>query len=407
MYTLELTRQILREMHTRKLRSILALFGVIWGTMTVILLLALGQGFYTASKNNMNGFIEGTLLFNHGVTSMPFRGLPPGRLIHIRARDVIVLPRLFPSIQAASPVLLNLATITYGNKQISKVNTQGVTQDYFVINNYKAAAGGRFINQLDVQNTSLVVFIGMDLKVTLFGSDNAIGKQLFINGLPFTVIGVLQQMPDAGSWNNNLTIMPYTTAIKLWGDQDVGQIMVLPGRHSNSDTVIRSVKNYYANQFSFNPEDSSAMWIFDFSQIYAFFTWFFISIEVFLGFCGSMTLGVGALNVANIMFLNVTERTKEIGLRMAIGARRAHIMLQIMLETCVIMFLGGFIGLLMALCCVFILSFISLPSWLGHPVISPAVVVATFFVLAITGLCAGYLPARRAAEMPPVIALGF
>lgn len=407
MYTFELTRQILREMHTRKLRSILALFGVVWGTMTVILLLALGQGFYTASKNNMQGFIEGTLLFNHGVTSIPFRGLPSGRLIHIRAHDVIELPRLFPSIQAASPVLLNIATITYGNKQITKVNTQGVAQDYFVINNYQANTGGRFINQLDVKNASLVVFIGMDVKLTLFGSENAVGKQLFINGLPFTVIGVMQQMPDAGSWNNNLTIMPYTTAIKLWGDQDVGEIMVLPGKQSNSDMVIRSVKNYFSNQFSFSPEDQSAMWVFDFSQIYAFFTWFFISIEIFLGFCGAMTLGVGALNVANIMFLNVTERTKEIGLRMAIGARRAHIMLQIMLETCVIMFLGGFIGLMLAFFSVFILSFMSLPSWLGHPAISPAVVVATFFVLAITGVCAGYYPARRAAEMTPVVALGF
>lgn len=406
MYILELSKQILREMSQKKLRSVLALFGIVWGTLAVILLLALGAGFYNASKANMHGFINGTLIFNHGVSSIPFRGIPPGNQIHIKASDVIKLAQLFPGIAGVSPIIQNKGTVVYQNQQVS-TTIQGVAANYAMISNYQTVPGGRFIDIYDVNNNRPVIYIGSDLQQTLFGNKSALGQQVTISGLPFTVIGVLQQMPDTGDWYNNIALIPYTTATELWGDTDINSFIVLPADMNNSQTLQTSIISYFSDLLGFDPSDQSAMSVFDLTQIYQFFNWFFLSIEIFLGFCGAMTLGVGGLSVANIMFLIVTERTHEIGLRMAIGARQSHIMWQIILEAAVIVLTGGIIGFILALLTVFILTHLKLPSWLGTPIISAAVVIITFFILTLTALLAGYFPARKAAKMQPVKALAF
>jgi putative ABC transport system permease protein len=407
MYFIELTQQILREMRVRKLRSILALFGIVWGTVAVILLLSLGHGFYLASKKNMSHLVDGMLIFNHSVTSLPFRGMPPGQSIHIKASDVLGLKELFHNIRAVSPDLSNLATIQHKDTLLSDSEVDGVDSNYGLINNYQVAKGGRFIDSFDVANSRQVVFIGNDLKQSLFGKDKAVGHQIFVNNVPFTIIGVMQTRPDAGKWYNNITIIPYTTALELWGDQDVDSFAILPKNENHTAELKKGIINYFANRYAFNPNDKSAMSVFDFTMISQFFSWFFLSIEVFLGFCGAMTLGVGGLGVANIMFLIVTERTHEIGLRMAMGARRSHIMLQILLEASIIVLIGGLLGFVISLTSILILAHLSLPDWLGSPTISPAVTLITLFILTLTALLAGYFPARRAANMQPVTALAF
>lgn len=407
MYFIELTQQILREMRVRKLRSILALFGIVWGTVAVILLLSLGHGFYLASKKNMSHLADGMLIFNHSVTSQPFRGMPPGQSIHIKTSDVLQLKELFPTIRAVSPDLSNVATIQRKDTLLPESEIDGVDSNYGLINNYQVAKGGRFIDQLDVVNSRPVVFIGDDLKENLFGKSNAIGQHIFLKNVPFIIIGVMQARPDAGKWFNNIAIIPYTTALELWGDQDVDSFAVLPKNGNHIAELKKGIITYFANRYSFKPDDQSAMSVFDFTMISQFFNWFFLSIEIFLGFCGAMTLGVGGLGVANIMFLIVTERTNEIGLRMAMGARRSHIMLQILLEASVIVLIGGVLGFVISLTAILILAHLSLPDWLGSPTLSPAVTMVTLVILTVTALLAGYFPARRAANMQPVTALAF
>ena len=406
MFLRELAKQIIREMLKKKLRSFLALFGILWGTLAVILLLALGRGFYQASLNNMHGFVIGTLIFNHGETSIPFFGTPPGQNIIIHAADVLPLKKIFPQIASISPVLLNTGNITYQNQQVS-TNIQGVSADYAAINNYTIVPGGRFIDRYDIGNQRNVIFIGPDLQQVLFGQNPALNQIIFVNNIPFRVIGILQTMPDAGDWYNNLAIIPYTAAINLWGNQDIGFFTVLPKPNTNSQLLQQNIISYFANQLHFSPSDTSAMSIFDFTQIYAFFTWFFYGIEIFLGFCGIMTLAVGGVGVANILFLIVAERKREIGLRMALGAQYKHILWQILFEAFILVSLGGIIGTLLSFLLITTINQFHLPTWLGHPSISFFVVVVTFLILLITALLAGYFPAKKAANMQPVDALAF
>ena len=166
------------------------------------------------------------------------------------------------------------------------------------------------------------------------------------------------------------------------------------------------MRTYLGYLYHFSPDDTNALMFYDTLKIFNFFNWFFVGIQLFLGLCGSLTLAVGGLGVANIMFLIVTERTKEIGLRMAVGARDSHILIQILCEALILVVLGGLFGITLSYLTVFILQFITLPAWIGKPTISLSIAFITIAVLAMIGVLAGYFPAKRASRMDPVDALG-
>ncbi len=407
MYLIEQSKQILREMLHYKTRSIMALFGIVWGTVAVVLLLSLGNGFYRENLRNMQGFADGTLVFSRGSTSMPYHGTLPGQTIKFKINDIIKLKTVVPGIKYLSPWMFNAVKVTRNN-QMANADIQGVSADYATLKKIQLKTGGRFIDKLDIQHNRAVIFIGSELAQTLFpNNSNPIGKKVAIKGIPFTVIGLLKDLPNTGDWYNNTAIIPYTTFVSLFGNQDIWQFIVLAKNVKQSDALKHEVINYFSALYQFDPHDKAAINVFSMAQIYEFFNWFFRAIEIFLGFCGAMTLGVGGLCIANLMFLIVTERTNEIGLRMAIGATTQDIMRQIILETLIIVAVGGLIGATIALTTIISLQYIHLPNWLGTPTLSPIVCLATLLILAITALTAGYFPARRAANMQPVTALGF
>jgi putative ABC transport system permease protein len=405
MYLLNLCQQILRDMWAHKLRSFLALFCIMWGTVTVVLLLALGAGFAKAGSKNMLKIVDGTFFVVPSATSISYHGFPKGKMVNIKSQDIMDLVKSVPGIKTASPILIQRTDMNYQNKKRSR-EVYGVSASFAYLQKINIDNDGRFINRFDIDDNAFVVVLGERVKEHLFGDKPAVGKKVTINHIKFTVIGITQKDNlNVYNFYNHTVLIPYTTYISLFGDQNPQYFIVLPYPKVSSKSVEQVMRAYLAHKYHFAPNDKVALGVFDTTEAFQFIHWFFIGIQIFLGICGALTLGVGSLGVANIMFLIVSERTREIGVRMAIGAQSWHILLQIILEALIVIGLGGLIGFLLSYAITIILQYVNLPDWLGIPTISPAVVVTTIIILSLLGLLAGIFPARRAAKMDPVEAL--
>ncbi len=368
MYFLILSRQILSEMGAHKLRSALALFGIFWGTLTVILLLALGGGFHQASQQKVGRIADGVIFAMPGVRDRSWLGIPKGQPLHIQSHDVLLIAKNVPNIQTAMPVLVNQADMSYSDRLMTRY-VIGTTSNFSWIRKVNLMSGGRFFNSLDVDRGGRVVVLGYRLKQHLFGAyEDAVGKRILLHNALFTVIGVIQP-PEKNMYNDDdrMALIPYTAYISLFGDADVTYFMIYPNPTADPYQVQRNFMSYLSAKYRFNPQDQTVLHVFNTTKFFQFLRWFFIGIQLFLGLCGGLTLAVGSLGVANIMFLIVTERTSEIGLRMALGATKRKILMQILLEALLLVALGGLLGFLTALLIIGILQYVPLPAMLGKP----------------------------------------
>jgi putative ABC transport system permease protein len=398
----EFIAQIFHDMWAHKLRSLLALFGIVWGTIAVTVLLALGQGFYNKQMKALASLAEDTLKIFLGSTGKPYHGLPSERKILVKASFVNNLPQALPEIAHASPYLMTQGSLSKGIRQ-TKAMVIGAAPAYVIIRHWHA--NGRFLDVLDTKNIRRVVFLGAKLKQSLFANEEALGQQIIINGMPFTVIGVRGDRQQALDWDNYNAFIPYSTFIALWGDQDLEQFIVAAKDSSQVAATKLALTHYFAKQFYFDPTDKNVINTYDYSTFKNFYISFFRAIQWFLGLCGAFTLCIGGIGIANTLFLIVQERTQEIGLRKTMGAQNHHILAQILLETFVLVGIGGLVGMSVAVSIIQLLAVISLPGWLGTPVISIPIIITTGSILLLIGMLAGYFPARRAANMQPIMAL--
>ncbi len=397
--------QFFQDLRTQKLRTALTILGITWGTVAVVVLLAFGVGLEKQTRKNMHGMGDGIVVVFGGRTTMPFQGFPDGRRINLREDDVPILSSEIPDISDISPEYMNRNTPIRRGRSITTPAITGIYPVYADMRNIIPEQGGRFINDPDMKHRRRVVMLGNEIKHLLFGDSTAVGKQVIIGETPFTVIGEMQPKTQNSSYNSrdsDRVFIPASTFRSMFGDRYINNIIYRPADPDLSDAVERRVMEVMGRRNRFNPDDDDALGIWDTNEADVFMKNFFLGFNIFMAIIGSFTLTVGGIGVANIMYVVVRERTREIGIKRSVGATKRDILLQFFLETFMIVGLGAGIGFLLAMGLIKALSFMPIQDFVGTPELSPTVAIVTMSLLAFIAFLAGFFPARKASQLDPV-----
>ena len=402
-------KQILRDIRGQKLRTALTLFGIFWGTAAVILLGAFGYGIHERQAKAFRGLGENIVIVWGGTTAKSYEGLPRGRYIAQRIDDVQLIKEQVPEIQYISPEYTQWNRPLVYEKKKLLVPIIGVWPEFGDMRNLVPEIGGRFINQKDIDDRRRVCFIGNELREQIFDDEtDVVGKVIQISSVPFTIIGVLKEKNQDSSYNSRdsrKVVMPSTTFNTLYFQNYVDDVVYKA--HNTKVHPIAKQKYFQimGKRHKFDPSDEQALMMWDTTENTEFFTYFFWGFRIFLYVISIATLIVGGIGVANIMYVVVEERTREIGLKMALGAKGGFILRQFLLETMFLTFLGGVTGYLFAYSLIQLLIKFNLEDYIGIPQVSTFVSVGTISALLLIAVLAGYFPARRASTMNPVQAL--
>ncbi|WP_305372337.1 ABC transporter permease [Photobacterium leiognathi] len=397
-----LLSQTVQTLLTHRLRSALAIIAIVWGIVSVLVLVALGEGFYRENLKSFSMLMSDTQKVSFAQTSKPWQGYPARRKITTTEKQLSVLSEV-PQIKQVSILYSNAkAQVTDIDGTQLKGNVFGIDNHFLALNNTRLELGSRKISPSDLANHTRVAIIGWRLAKR---GNIRLNDNININGVPFQVIGISKKTESNGLTRiKRAALIPSTTFNDLWLINP-SDLLVQPAEGISSMALRTAMQNFFAKQYQFDPKDKQAIRMPDYSRYADFYTSLLRGIQLFLGASGAMTLAVGALGVANIMFLSVAERTREIGVRLAIGATPTHILMQFMVEGAVLVTVGTLTGIAVSAIIIQILNLLSLPDWLGHPVMTSTSIVLTLMITAVLALLAAFFPARRAAHLTPVIAL--
>ena len=408
MKLLIILRQFLQDLRKQKLRTFLTTFGIVWGTAAIIILVAFGEGLYRFQKRQFLGLGEQLVIVWPGKTSLPYQGVPKGRWLRFTDEDIRSLTLEIPGITLSSPEYSANGKITYDRKTISQ-NLIGTYPEFGIVRNLIPEPGGRFFNNIDFEYRKRVAFLGTNVRDDLFGEGaDPVGKYITVKGSPFLVIGVLKHKEQNSSYRGRdsyKVFIPSSTFKTIFNRQYSSDFIYQVADPDKSSAIEKKLFENLGKKYKFDPKDDQALFIWDTNKSLADFKPFFEGFKIFLGIIGFFTLIVGGIGTANIMFVVVKERTKEIGLKMALGATRGHIMSQIILESLLLTAIGGTIGFLIAKGFEAVFPLLGLAEYVGNPVIAPRHVILTIAVIGTIGFLAGLFPARRAVRLNPVEAL--
>lgn len=405
----------LRSARLQKKRATLTIASLAWGTVTILLLLAFGEGLKRQMTANEQAMGNNLAILWPGETSKPYKGMPEGRSIRARIEDVDYARERMPELDAIWAELTSWRTaIAYGRKTVNG-RVIGTRWDYGEARKHFPKARGRFINPNDEEEKRRVVFLGNEMAKDIFGPEDPLGKTILINNSPFTVIGVMQRKRQSSTYGGpdaNHAVIPQETFKAVLGDDKVNVVVFRVKKASDMDAALQHLSQVLGPRLGFDPEDPRVFGVWNTVQGQKMQEKILTGLEIFFGVIGALTLIIGGVGVANIMYAVVKERTKEIGVKMALGARRSWITGPFILEGLVYTLVGGLVGALIAILIVTGLSFLPIEGndvleFLGRPTLSWPIGIATVVILGACGLLAGYFPARRAAGINPASTLRY
>lgn len=399
----------LRELWDERRRVFWVALGVAWGTLSLTLLVAFGASFVQATHGTMDHFGRGLLRISGGSTTKAFRGSPAGRPIPLRAEDADLL-RALPGVAAVEVECSSGGgnPVRRGAVQVN-VPLSGTGPGFRDIRGMVPQQGGRFLNRTDFKQRRRVCFLGHRTKERLFGAEDAVGATIEIHGSPFLVVGVRKPNITISNYNGDdrdKVAIPYTSFLDLRGWDGPSHLFVKVREREEREQVLQDIYRVLGARAGFDPSDEEALFVQDYMDIVDMIDGMLDGNRIFNGLVGLFGLLVAVLGVMNVMYVLVEERRREIGVRMAIGARTADILKERLTEAFAITLSGGLLGIL--LCALLFLGIDAIPleadvrAYIGYPKVSYGLAALVILILTAAGAVAGWFPARRAAALDPV-----
>jgi putative ABC transport system permease protein len=411
----EALTESIESLRRNRLRSALTMLGIVWGLVTVVLLLSYGRAIGNAVMEGFMGFGHNVIMVWGGQTSMQAGGERSGQKIQLKEGDMEAVRDSLPFLSAISRETDTSFSVKYGPKVVA-IQSKAVDLPYGGMRRLDIEQG-RYFEATDFSDHRQVIIFGAHAAQKLFNGYPPVGEIVQVEGQPFTVIGVLrnkiQDSSNNGPDNENIFV-PFDTLRTLRQQRDPDSIVFQPSSPELHLRSLQAVRTVLAQRHHFNPRDEKALGSWDTIEDGKQMVQFSFALQVLLGIIGAMTLAVGGVGVMNIMLVSVTERTREIGLMKALGARPRDILTQFLLESLVLTFLAGLVGVIVA----FVITYLIPPMPLYSAVYKTAnhdgdiilhassgIMLISFVILALVGVVSGLLPAIRAAKMDPVVAL--
>jgi putative ABC transport system permease protein len=412
----EIFRQTIATFRAHKMRIFLTMFGIVWGISSVILLVGLGRGFSADQKRRMQTLGKDLVIVWGGRTSSQVGGLAAGREITLVIDDARLIRDECYLVKSVSPEMRR--TIP----EVSQFNSasRGVVGIWPSYQDFRSLIldEGRLISDDDERDSNRVVILGFAARRQLFPGQPAVGSTLLIKSVPYTVVGVLAEKKQNSNYNgpdNDYLFAPYSSVARDFPPPEkkgivrgfLDDIVFEVADAEAHDDAVMQVRRTLGRVHHFEAKDKDALFIWDTMEGAKMVAGIFNVVTIFFGCVAIVTLGLGGIGVMNIMLVSVTERTREIGVRKAIGATRQDILKQFFAESALLTAASGVLGLTFGLGACIALSSLPLPDFVPHPIISTISIAVSLVTLSVITLTAGMYPAQRAADMTPVESLRY
>ena len=415
MFTINTIEEIIASLKHNKLRTALTGLSVTWGIFILIVLLGAGNGLKNGVTSNFKDRATNTVQMWSGTSSLPYKGLKSGRTLNFGEKQIGDVSNNLNETSSQTGVIEKQLTIT-NNSEYGSYTIKGVDPIYQDIFNLEFDAnGGRFINFLDNKSSNKVIVIDKKIETVLFKGKSALGKYVKLGAVMFRVVGINSKKER---WGDGTAYIPFTTAQYIFNpDLKFRNIAMkvngLTTKESN-DAFNDRLKSTMSKSLSFDPNDTQALWVRNSQRDFIETMQIFNGITLFVSIIGIFTLIAGIVGVSNIMLVSVKERTREIGIRKALGAPPASILQSIIIESILITTFFGYIGMMMGIGLTEVVNFIMEKSAAGggdgmtvfkNPTVELSYVLISTSILIISGVIAGYMPARRAVRIKPIEAM--
>jgi putative ABC transport system permease protein len=408
----DLANQAYNALRHNRRRTMLTMLGMAWGIATVVLLLAYGAGFQNGLWSAFRSFGTNLVFIFPGRTELQAGGTKAGTQVRLTVNDLDYIRAEVPLLKRVSPEVSKNSVVAFGTRSAT-YGVSGVYAEYGHMRKLDVAEGSFFSESDDFTHMRVAV-IGADAKKKLFSGQNALGEKIRLDGISYQVVGVLKHQVQNGDDNiNEHVYVPFSAMSDLANTYYLTSIvMEYEGDHAKVVNAVRESMGFHHN---FDPKDRRAIFVFDVFADLLDLQVITMGIKILLGFIGLLTLGIGGVGLMNIMLVSVTQRTREIGVEKALGARRWHILFQFLAEALVITALGGLLGVMLA----YLVSWSvgSLTLWSAfednasegdiHLYIDAATLLWSTLILSFVGIVSGMLPAIKAARLNPIEALRY